>query len=460
MYKLKENILISDVKKSGFSDRLRRGVDSLDRSTMEEPDIPSAVFMAAMRVGPNSHLVIESWLRSGGNPNALGSVPTFGMMPAGMMPKMPLLSLVCATGNTELIDLLVRYQADVNARDPTGGSPLNAACTHATPSNLEAMGLLLDSNADVGILDKHGQEPLYSVCECNHTAGVRLLLARGANVSASSNSSWPCTALMCAVNHSTPDVTLIQVLLEARADVHARNSAGRDALSYVRPDHHRAISLLLKQAVSPAIGAPLVGQRVRVSGLAARPALNGCEGSCLSYDADKGRYTVLLVQDAQAASGACMALQPKNLTAVATPEGTLLGTAVRVVGLQAKPELNGRTGTAVDFDAGQGRYRVLLRFSPADTTWVSESAVSRGGTIAVRATNLEPIVQLDALPKRVLGNEGLAGLAATQCAICMVDYANGDELLTLPCAHEFHVKCAGAWLEKASSCPICRALPM
>ena len=153
------------------------------------------------------------------------------------------------------------------------------------------------------------------------------------------------------------------------------------------------------------IGAALVGRRVRLHGLAARPALNGCEGSftlngcegsCLSYDADKGRYAVMLTQDAQAASGACIkALRPwlsaDNLTAVADPDDTLLGTVVRLVGLQATPELNGRIGTAVAFDAAEGRYRVLLLGASATT-------VSRWGTVAaVRARNLEPVVQLDAL---------------------------------------------------------------
>ena len=38
----------------------------------------------------------------------------------------------------------------------------------------------------------------------------------------------------------------------------------------------------------------------------------------------------------------------------------LLGRRVVINGLVAKPELNGRTGTAVSFDSGKGRYSVEL----------------------------------------------------------------------------------------------------
>jgi hypothetical protein len=41
-------------------------------------------------------------------------------------------------------------------------------------------------------------------------------------------------------------------------------------------------------------------------------------------------------------------------------ETPLLGSRVVINGLVAKPELNGRTGTAVSFDADKGRYSVEL----------------------------------------------------------------------------------------------------
>lgn len=48
------------------------------------------------------------------------------------------------------------------------------------------------------------------------------------------------------------------------------------------------------------------------------------------------------------------------------------------------------------------------------------------------------------------------------CAVCLDDFAAGDEVTTLPCAHEFHNGCIRPWLEERSSlCPMCKrdALP-
>jgi len=42
------------------------------------------------------------------------------------------------------------------------------------------------------------------------------------------------------------------------------------------------------------------------------------------------------------------------------------------------------------------------------------------------------------------------------CAVCLVEYEDGDEVRHLPCGHEFHVECIDSWLENHTSCPTCR----
>ena len=44
-----------------------------------------------------------------------------------------------------------------------------------------------------------------------------------------------------------------------------------------------------------------------------------------------------------------------------------------------------------------------------------------------------------------------------QCAICLAEFARGDEVRVLPhCGHGFHAACVDVWLLSSSTCPSCR----
>lgn len=46
---------------------------------------------------------------------------------------------------------------------------------------------------------------------------------------------------------------------------------------------------------------------------------------------------------------------------------------------------------------------------------------------------------------------------ATECPICLGEFADGEKVRVLPnCNHEFHVRCIDTWLLSHSSCPNCR----
>ena len=42
------------------------------------------------------------------------------------------------------------------------------------------------------------------------------------------------------------------------------------------------------------------------------------------------------------------------------------------------------------------------------------------------------------------------------CAVCRLDFEDGDEVLTLPCNHAYHKECIMAWLTDHKNCPICK----
>ncbi|XP_076928427.1 putative E3 ubiquitin-protein ligase ATL44 [Bidens hawaiensis] len=71
---------------------------------------------------------------------------------------------------------------------------------------------------------------------------------------------------------------------------------------------------------------------------------------------------------------------------------------------------------------------------------------------------------VEALPKLVYesGKEDKAAkLSSGDCAICLTEYSDGDEIRVLPpCGHGFHVECVDKWLGSHSSCPSCRQILM
>nr|GMC94809.1 RING-H2 finger protein ATL80-like [Ipomoea batatas] len=67
---------------------------------------------------------------------------------------------------------------------------------------------------------------------------------------------------------------------------------------------------------------------------------------------------------------------------------------------------------------------------------------------------------LRSLPKFTYGPAfAAAEKFPADCAICLTEYEDGDEIRVLPqCRHGFHVKCIDTWLGSHSSCPSCRQI--
>lgn len=61
------------------------------------------------------------------------------------------------------------------------------------------------------------------------------------------------------------------------------------------------------------------------------------------------------------------------------------------------------------------------------------------------------------LPTKIFYDSKRQNNEPQECAICLEDYVDEDELRIMPCKHEFHVACIDSWLTtRKKFCPICK----
>jgi hypothetical protein len=59
-------------------------------------------------------------------------------------------------------------------------------------------------------------------------------------------------------------------------------------------------------------------------------------------------------------------------------------------------------------------------------------------------------------PERGAAARRVVFTESAECAICLERHARGA--VALRCGHSFHAACADAWLRRARTCPLCRAV--
>jgi len=76
---------------------------------------------------------------------------------------------------------------------------------------------------------------------------------------------------------------------------------------------------------------------------------------------------------------------------------------------------------------------------------VADTAAAAASAASPSATGAPP----DA-PEAVPDTDGT-------CAVCLADFAVGEELRELRCGHAFHKTCIDTWLRVRAVCPVCKA---
>ncbi|AHK15925.1 ankyrin repeat domain-containing protein [Thalassolituus oleivorans] len=162
---------------------------------------------------------VKILLKHGAKPNLQNPAATFTP-----------LSLACQYGHNEIIELLLKAKANINAIDSEGISPFSLCAGTASSKIIKRM---LKMKADIHLSDKKGQTPLMRAAAYNKMDTVKLLIKHGAHIDQVTNAGF--TALFFAVKSGKPEAAL--TLLAANADA-----------SHIGPENTTLVQLAMYQS--------------------------------------------------------------------------------------------------------------------------------------------------------------------------------------------------------------------
>ncbi len=179
-------------------------------------------------------------------------------------------------GDLKVVLKLIEYEADINARDGYGWTPVHDASRgyyvqsgsvlllllehggdvfaparngrtplHAASANglLEAVRLLLDHDADVEAKDNYGETALHLATWYGHHEVVKLLLQSGAGINVRARDGW----ILLHRASVSGVLEVVRLLLMHGADVEAKDNYGETALQLAAEGGYDDVVKLLRE---------------------------------------------------------------------------------------------------------------------------------------------------------------------------------------------------------------------
>ena len=130
-------------------------------------------------------------------------------------------------------------QVDVNHKDKIGYTSLLAAVETAGADVVE---LLIDAGADIEVKHNNGRSPILVASDFGDLQVVEVLVKAGADVCVTENFGDTCLTLAAANGHTE---TVRTLLCMPEVDVNQSNNRGNTALHYAVAQKHSVVQLLI-----------------------------------------------------------------------------------------------------------------------------------------------------------------------------------------------------------------------
>ncbi|MCB9492704.1 MAG: ankyrin repeat domain-containing protein [Epsilonproteobacteria bacterium] len=130
------------------------------------------------------------------------------------------LSRAALNNHTQMAELLINNGANVNAKDGEGWTPLHAAVIN-NPDNTETTQLLIQNGANINAKNNHGCTPLHNIAFlADNTETSQLFIQNGADINARSNhGKTPLHYTALTTTHT--NIKIAQFLITNGADINA-----------------------------------------------------------------------------------------------------------------------------------------------------------------------------------------------------------------------------------------------
>jgi len=197
--------------------------DLVKRLLTAQPDVESATMTCALGAAARSgNLPLAQYLISkGANPDG-----------AFCLGRYSVLMNAALSGKPEMVEEILTYNPDVNAKDSQQGLTALTVALQRMPqgsNGQKIVQLLIRAGADVNIQDENQKDtPIFYACNSGNPEAVRLLIQAGADVNAR-NSGGQTVLMNCFASAAA-----LKPLIEAGADLGLKDSEGKTAAESAR----------------------------------------------------------------------------------------------------------------------------------------------------------------------------------------------------------------------------------